>query len=255
MVAGGGDRDRHDQWVQGEGDLHEPPPRDPDPDQRHQEAPADVHARHRGVGVEPHAAERARVVAREADGVGDAEAGDEPGRGGREQDVGDRRDGDREQQRRAQQPVLGAVAHGQPDQHRDDHRPEADEVVEIEEPPDRQRRDRALHRALVEQVGRALDRDQLVGVRERAIGAADGEIAQQQVAAVQRDPEPELRACKTCAASESHAASLPPRSGAVSGASQPLGVGKSLPAVIRAGRPGRPARAGDPRSPAAGGAC
>jgi hypothetical protein len=255
VVAGGGDRDHHHQRVQGEGNLRDAPPRDPDTDQRHQEAPADVHARHRGIGVEPHAAERARVVPREADRVGDAQPRDEARWGGRDQYVGDRRDRNREQQRTAQEPVVVAVARSQPDEGRDDHRAEADEVVEIEEAPDRQRRDRALHGALVEEVCRTLDRDQLVGIRERALRASDRDVAQQQVAAVEGHPEPELEACEASCASECHAASIAPRSGGVSGGSQRLGVRKSLPVVSRAGRPGRPARAGDPRWRAAGGAC
>jgi hypothetical protein len=49
-------------------------------DDRDEKAPTDVHARHRGIGVEADPGERAGVVSGHPHGVCDPEAGNEPGR-------------------------------------------------------------------------------------------------------------------------------------------------------------------------------
>src|SRR5262249_5950840 len=98
-----------------------------------QKRPADVHAPHGRVGVEPDAHERSGVVAREPDGVGDAQAADQTRRRGGEEDEDHGRDRERHEQRAPKLPVEGPVAPGEPDERERDQGAEADHVVRGEE--------------------------------------------------------------------------------------------------------------------------
>ena len=108
VVAGRRHRDRHHERVNDEEGAQDAAGGGPEADDRDEEAPADVHARHRRVGVEADPGERAGVVACEADRVGDAERRNQPRRRGRVEDVEDDGDPERDEEQRTELAVVVA---------------------------------------------------------------------------------------------------------------------------------------------------
>jgi hypothetical protein len=190
MVAGGGDRDPHQQRMCGAERAQHAPAGGAEGEPRDEHAPADVHARHRRVRVEADAEERAGVVAGEADRVVDPEPGHEARRRGREEREDERSRHEREKERVPERAVDAGPAQPEQDGGRRDQRAEAEQVVGGEEAVERG--EEPLQRRLVEEAGGALDGGHVPRVRERLAGIADGDAAQGQVGAVDRDPDREL---------------------------------------------------------------
>ncbi len=190
VVAGRGHGHGHHERMGDEQDAQGEVRGGPEADDRDEEAPADVHARHGRVRVEADPGERARVVACQPDRVGDPEPGNEARRRGRVEDVEDDRDPERDEEQRAELAVLRPVPHAQPDEHGGDQRPEPGHVVDGEEPDDGL--GELLQPALVEERERALEIDQSRRMGERLLGIADRRAANREVGRVQGCPQEEL---------------------------------------------------------------
>jgi hypothetical protein len=190
VVAGGGHGDDHQRGVHGEEDAGETRTRHPIADDRHEDAPADVHARHRRVGIEPDPHERPGVVAREPDRVPDPEPGNEPRRRRREGDEHDRRERDRAEQQVSQLPVAGGVPGAEPDRRRRDHRAEPQDVAGGQEAGNGG--NRVLERRFAEHPGRPLEGDHVARMRDGLGGRTDRQAPHGQVAPVHPGPEADL---------------------------------------------------------------
>ena len=157
-----------------------------------EDAPADVQARHGRIRIEADARERPTVVAREADGVGDAETGHEPRRRGRERDVDDERHAERDEQQRPQLAIEAAGA-SRASQTRmlATHRCEPEHVVGREEPR-RTARSSCWSASLVEETELALAADHVPGIGERVLRIGDRPAANREVERIDGGPQRKL---------------------------------------------------------------
>jgi hypothetical protein len=182
VVGRDDDRERHRERRHDGEDARREPRRGREDDDPDEEVPAHVQAREGRVLVrQPRRLQRAVGVRLLGDGVDELQR-QQPGRGDREEREEEEAERARHEERVAEQHVPPAVAEVEDDGSRQDHGPvppDVDPVGERHQPV--AARDHRLQRLLPREADRPLEVEQPLGVGERDLGAARGQVADAEV--------------------------------------------------------------------------